>query len=150
MTPKISQVPESLLSLMDDLTPYYRRQLSFLSAQQRKVLCCLARNGTHLNSTQIAKESRLDPRISSMALTRLKKKGYVNHHNRVWELSDPWLGFWYRLRRCGPEDLNVPENIDPPVSPSIIDSLLLTSGESIQKLPANSKWESDLRRVNIL
>ena len=140
-------IDDTILSLMDELTPYYRRKMSAVSAQQRRVICVLARNGVPMNSTRIAKDSRLDPRVSSMALTRLKKKGYVKHQNRQWELSDPWFGVWYRLRR-GSADPMVPTDTDPPVKPSLWDSILLASGENIgQKLPPKSKWESDMRRI---
>lgn len=115
---------ENIMSVMDSLTPYYKNIMESLPAQQRKVICSVARYIIPINSTLISKESRLDPRIASTALTRLKRKGLLTHNHRLWELSDPWLGVWYRIRtgKCA----NIPD-APLPVHPDLLDQLLLAS-----------------------
>ena len=120
---------EEVLALMDDLTPYYRQKITSLPVQQRRVVCTLARHGeAPMNSTLIARESRMEPRAASTALTRLNTKGMVCHANRRWTLADPWLGTWYRIRRG---DITTIPNGPPPVEPSLTDKLLLATGEHV-------------------
>ena len=124
---------EKALSLIDDLTPYYRHKITALPVQQRRVACTLARNGPcPMNSTLIARESRLEARAASTALTRLKEKGLVLHTNRTWTLADPWLGAWYRIRRG--DTTKIPDD-PPPAEPSLMDKLLLATGENIANRP---------------
>ena len=35
--------PQEVLAVMDDLTPYYRQQITSLPVQQRRVVCALGR-----------------------------------------------------------------------------------------------------------
>ena len=121
---------QQALQIIDDLTPYYRRRMESLPIQQRRVVCALGRNGTSpINSTLIARESRMEPRAAATALSRLKQKGIVSHVNRRWALTDPWLGAWYRLRNG---DMTRIPTETPPIKPCLHDALLMATGERIR------------------
>ena len=90
---------ENVMSAMDYLTPYYKNKFESLPIQQRKILCTVALHATPMNVTAISQKSRIETRRTSTALTRLKRKNYLIHTNRLWKLSDPWMGVWYRMRR---------------------------------------------------
>ena len=104
---------ERVMSVMDNMTPYYKLQFESLPMQQRKILCAIARNNVPMNSTAISKQSRIEARQTSTALTRLKRKNLLVHENRLWRLTDPWLGVWYRFRR-GNFD-NIPDTPIPQI-----------------------------------
>ncbi len=115
---------QNIITIIDELTPYYKHKIETLPPQQRKVLCALARFDGAMNMTLLSKESRTEPRITSTSLTRLKRKGFVIHANRLWKLSDPWLGAWYRMRRG---DFTKIPTVPHPSIPTLWDSLLLAS-----------------------
>ena len=119
------------LSLIGELTPYYRQQMTALPTQQRRVVCALARGGAlPMSSSLIARESRMEPRAAATALTRLKAKGIVTHADCKWNLADAWLGAWYRARRGDTTAIPVQT---PPVQPSLPDALLMATG-TLQQL----------------
>ena len=130
--------PEEVLERLDDLTPYYRRRMSSVSPQQRRVVCALARLSRAAGSGEI----RLEPRAAATALTRLKARGTVAHQDGKWQLSDPWLGAWYRTRRGGHRDLGELEKLpDAPLprAPSGRDEILLAAGESLPGEPKSNR-----------
>ena len=134
--------PDEVLERLDDLTPYYRRRMSSVSPQQRRVVCALARLGRAAGSGETAGESRLEPRAAAAALTRLKARGTVVHQDVKWRLSDPWLGAWYRIRRGGYRDLGELEKLpDAPLprAPSGWDEIMLAAGESLPGEPKSNR-----------
>ena len=137
---------DEIMERLDELTPYYRRRMSSLSPQQRRAVCALARLGRAAGSGEIARESRLEPRAAATALTRLKAGGTVEHSGRRWQLSDPWLGAWYRTRRGGPGKLGEPPAVSLPPAPSGWDEILLAAGESLAGEPSRTGRDKRERR----
>jgi tetratricopeptide (TPR) repeat protein len=68
---------EPLMRIVDDLTPYYRRRLASLSAQQRKLLSFIGERRRPVAVHEIASYCFMTPAVAMSHLEALQLMGYV-------------------------------------------------------------------------
>lgn len=113
---------DKTMELLDSLTPYYHLRIQRLSPAQRRILSAMARMNRPGRASEIAGEARMEPRATSMTLTRLKRAGHLLHKSGRWQLKDPWLAAYLRGRSR--REVQPPES-DPPKPPSLVEQLVL-------------------------
>lgn len=103
----ISDIRQSLESLLDEVTPYYKAKVESLPAQQRKILDYIAHISSKTNEgvtpTEIAEACRLTVNQVSSQLKRLSILSYVRAANlrgrsSYYTLSEPLYAIWYQMR----------------------------------------------------
>ena len=115
-------------TLLDDMTPVYRHRMARLPYWERRVLASLADMPQPSRAQNIHQKARMGPRSVSMCLTRLKRKGHVEHVSRgKWKVTDAWLAAWLNLRRRGSFDM---PDTGPPTRPSLWDQLVMVEMEA--------------------
>ena len=137
---RFMEVRDSLLKLLDEMTPFFQAQMESLPAQQRKILDTLALMDGPATPTEIAKTSRTKVNIVTSQLKRLEDAGYVTPKKykkkkivryevrerlfRIWrEMRTPlgkkrisllvkFLEIWYTPKELILEYKRIEENID--------------------------------------
>ena len=140
--PEIERKPraslDEILERLDELTPYYRRHMSSLSPQQRRAACALARLGCGQRGGRPGEQARAQG--GRHRPHQAEGQGRRGALRQEVQLSDPWLGAWYRTRRGGPGELGEPPDVPLPPAPSGWDEILLAAGESLPgELATNRK-----------
>ena len=85
----------------DAYTPYVRGALGALPLTERRVLVALLRSPDPLRMTVVAAETRMEPRVTSVALGRLRRRGGLVSRLSlgIWHFADPWMAMTYRAWR---------------------------------------------------
>ncbi len=101
---ELPEVRESIQTLLDDLTPYYKHRIEVLAPQQRKVLDTFARLGRPANPTELSKETRLPVNQINSILKRLRDLGFVSispqkrRKTTLYMVSERVFRIWYQMR----------------------------------------------------
>ena len=143
----------------NDKTPRLRHVLRPLSPAERRVLIAVAHAsaGGPAGATEIAARARMGNRITSTRLTRLKRRGLLDHSGRRWALRDQELATWIRWRRTGrflpwpfPDppvrrELGIPQLSKQDANPGLWETVNpLTSGVAAQRRHDHSRLTAAL------
>ena len=94
---------EPFMQMLDDLTPYYQARMSWLSAQQRKIVEVLIDNRAPLAVKQIASRCFITPATTSSQLKLLRESGYVESRKvgreSYYELREPLMRFSLEVKK---------------------------------------------------
>jgi tetratricopeptide (TPR) repeat protein len=99
----LEEVETALHNLLNELTPYYQYQMNVLSIQQRKILDSMAlyEEGA-IQPKELAKFTRIDPRVISHQLKLLKDLGYVKSRQKgrtaKYEVTERLFRIWRETR----------------------------------------------------
>jgi tetratricopeptide (TPR) repeat protein len=97
-------IEKTLLTLLDDLTPFYQARMETLTTQQRKIFDILATADGPLTPTDIAKLSRYDVNIVNVQLKRIEEMGFVESiklrkkRNVHYEVKERLFRIWREMR----------------------------------------------------
>lgn len=101
---ELPEVRESIQTLLDDLTPYYKHRIEVLAPQQRKVLDTFARLGRPANPTELSRETRLPVNQINSILKRLRDLGFVSispqkrRKTTLYMVSERVFRIWHQMR----------------------------------------------------
>ena len=101
---EFSDVKEYLVRLLDDLSPYFKGKLEWLSPQQRKIVDSMAKMDGAVSPTEIAKRARLGINVVNTNLKRLLDWGYVKlaeqerRKTRYYIISERIFRIWHQMR----------------------------------------------------
>ena len=100
----ITDVATELDLLLDQLTPFYQHRMSDLAEQERKVLETMALLPEGCTPTELAKHSRIAPKITRAHLTRLERAGYVRREERrrkrtVYIIPERFFRIWHQMNQ---------------------------------------------------
>ena len=103
----LSRLMESLVTLIDGHTDYFRSLLDSLSGAQQRVYVALLDLWQPSNASEIAARARLDIRVVSTMLGRLVDRGAVtvtgSRRKRLYSAAQRLHCIYYKLRREGGE-----------------------------------------------
>lgn len=94
---------ELFMQTLDELTPYYQARMSWLSAQQRKIVEFLVERRSAASVKDIARSCFSTPQTISSQLKDLREKDYVKSESvgreSYYELSEPLMRFCLEVKR---------------------------------------------------
>ncbi len=74
---KLIEVEDTLLKILDELTPYFQSKMESLPPQQRKILDTLISLGSPAAPTEIANAARMDVNAVNSQIKRLEDNGFI-------------------------------------------------------------------------
>ena len=99
----LDQLVEPLMRTLDDLTPYYQARMTYLSAQQRKLVEFLCERRSAVAVKEIAKRNFVTPQTASSQLNKLTEMGYVRPvrigRESFYELREPLMRLSMEVKR---------------------------------------------------
>ena len=91
----LDELVESVMRMLDDLTPYYQSRMMFLSPQQRKIVEFLINRRSAVPVKEIAKRCFMTHQTASGQLKALRDMGYVSSiaigRESYYELREPLM-----------------------------------------------------------
>ena len=94
----------NLLSLLDQLTPFYQAQMETMSREQQKLFDTIALSDGPLSPTEVARHLNISPAIVVTQLRRLQKNGLVenvkfsNKRSTRYQIIERLYRIWRELR----------------------------------------------------
>ena len=99
----IDELVEPVMQTLDDLTPYYQARMSWLSAQQRKIVEFLCEYRAAAPVKDIAQRCFLSHQTASSQLKELRDKGYVHStsvgRESYYELREPLMRLCMEVKK---------------------------------------------------
>ncbi|NIR71719.1 AAA family ATPase, partial [candidate division KSB1 bacterium] len=98
----ITDVKTELDRLLDQLTPFYQDRMKDLPDQEAKLIETMALLPEGCTPTELAKESRMQPKIVRALMTRLEKAGYIRREQRrkkrtVYIIPERFFRIWHQM-----------------------------------------------------
>lgn len=98
----ITDAKDELDSLLDKLTPFYQDRMKEIAEQEAKLLEKMALLAEGCTPTELAKESRMEPKSVRTFLTRLERTGYVRREPRrkkrtVYIIPERFFRIWHQM-----------------------------------------------------
>jgi Cdc6-like AAA superfamily ATPase len=99
-----TELHEQLLSLLDEVTPYYQSRLNDISPQAAKILTEMATSETVLTPAVIARRCRIPTNQATAHIAKLLDErlviqgGRPDARSRLYELRDRLLRIWIQMR----------------------------------------------------
>ena len=107
----LDELVESVLRMLDDLTPYYQQRMSWLSPQQRKIVEFLIESGHAVPVKEIAKRCFMTHQTASSQLKTLKEMGYVRSisigRESYYELREPLMRLCIEVKKYRGEPIRL-------------------------------------------
>ena len=100
----IGSTETTLLTLLDELSPYFRERMKDLSPQQQEIIDTMAKSERLLTPTEIAAASQLEVNKVNAQIRRLEKSGYVKKAPQVkgkrviYDLNEKLFSLWRQMR----------------------------------------------------
>ncbi len=107
----LDELVESVLRMLDDLTPYYQQRMSWLSPQQRKIVEFLIESGHAVPVKEIARGCFMTHQTASSQLKALKEMGYVRSipvgRESYYELREPLMRLCVEVKKYRGEPIRL-------------------------------------------
>ena len=107
----LDELVESVLGMLDDLTPYYQQRMSWLSPQQRKIVEFLIESRHAVPVKEIAKRCFMTHQTASSQLKTLKEMGYVRSisigRESYYELREPLMRLCIEVKKYRGEPIRL-------------------------------------------